>query len=179
MVSTACILGALSIFSIFFGESSQSETTAIGCHTDVSLISSIKVAAAWEALFLYDSMLFVMTLRVAYQTRNELQEFRIPLLVVILRDGSLYFGVMAFANAINISTFYYPLPYIRGALSTFASGIAVAMMSRLMLNLHKIADTGLYTSHVTTIQLGADSAFITARPANLRDMRSEDAEYEF
>ncbi|KAJ3907297.1 hypothetical protein F5879DRAFT_548402 [Lentinula edodes] len=123
MLVTGFTLGGLSIFAIFFGQSSQSVLTPTGCHTQLTLITSIQVAAAWEALFLYDSMLFVMTLHKAYKTRYELRQerLRIPLVVIILRDGSIYFGVMALANLINISTFYYPDPFLRGALCTFAS----------------------------------------------------------
>ncbi|GAW07861.1 hypothetical protein LENED_009881 [Lentinula edodes] len=165
MLVTGFTLGGLSIFAIFFGQSSQSVLTPTGCHTQLTLITSIQVAAAWEALFLYDSMLFVMTLHKAYKTRYELRQerLRIPLVVIILRDGSIYFGVMALANLINISTFYYPdvrlayilelqrylaeakyaQPFLRGALCTFASSMSVTIMSRLMLNLHQISETGL------------------------------------
>ncbi|KIK56437.1 hypothetical protein GYMLUDRAFT_247932 [Collybiopsis luxurians FD-317 M1] len=123
-----------------------------------------------------------MTLRRAYKTRNELRQLRIPLVDIILRDGSLYFGIMAFANAINISTFYvsvnsiipsdynsqplqYPFPYMRGALSTFASSMSVTMMSRLMFNLHKVAESGLHTSPITIIQ-GTVSTFNASPPEN-------------
>ncbi|KAF9077915.1 hypothetical protein BDP27DRAFT_1441256 [Rhodocollybia butyracea] len=199
MLVTGFTLAGLAIFSIFFGQSSQSKQTGTGCHTQLPLITSIRtlkllffspfqlssaieVAAAWEALFLYDSMLFIMTLRKAQKTRHELHLERrgISLITIILRDGSMYFGVMAFANLINISTFYYPdvrapephtnlhgtrtnpaqQQFLRGAMSTFASATSVTMMSRLMLNLHQIASSGLYTSHITTCQIGAYSTFV-------------------
>ncbi|KAJ3985970.1 hypothetical protein F5890DRAFT_1067195 [Lentinula detonsa] len=174
-------------------------------------IQPVEVAAAWEALFLYDSMLFLMTLHKAYKTRHELRQerLRIPLVVIILRDGMEYsesiliviakannlsifarrldifwvcragmtgwekivhvsHSVMALANLVNISTFYYPDPFLRGALCTFASSMSVTMMSRLMINLHKIAETGLYTSHITTCQLGTYSVFV-ASPQDAED----------
>ncbi|KAJ3992087.1 hypothetical protein F5050DRAFT_1811852 [Lentinula boryana] len=188
MLVTGFTLSGLAIFAIFFGQSSQSVLTLTGCHTRLTLTTSIQVAAAWEALFLYDSMLFLMTLHKAYKTRHELRQerLRIPLVVIILRDGmeysesiliviakasnlllflrvgSIYFGVMALANLVNISTFYYPDPFLRGALCTFASSMSVTMMSRLMINLHKIAETGLYTSHITTCQLGTYSVFVAS-----------------
>ncbi|KIK56328.1 hypothetical protein GYMLUDRAFT_247849 [Collybiopsis luxurians FD-317 M1] len=111
MLSTAGILVILSLFAILFGRSEENFVGApdIGCHTELSFIPSVQVAAAWEALFLYDSMLFVMTLLKAYKTQHELRPLMIPLLDIIIRDGSWYFGVMAFANAINISTFYAAL----------------------------------------------------------------------
>ncbi|KIK56382.1 hypothetical protein GYMLUDRAFT_47148 [Collybiopsis luxurians FD-317 M1] len=150
ILSTGGILSTLSLFAIFFDRSEGflvgNGGLGLGCETELSFIPSIQEAAAWEALFLYDSMLFVMTLHKAYKTHRELRPLRIPLMDIILRDGSLYFGVMAFANAVNISTFYYPLPYARGMLSSFASSMSVTMMSRLMFNLHKVADKGLFSS---------------------------------
>ncbi|KIK61901.1 hypothetical protein GYMLUDRAFT_42322 [Collybiopsis luxurians FD-317 M1] len=166
----AAILTALAILSMFFRQSSQSKKSSVGCRTELTFISSVQIAAAWEALFLYDSTLFAMTLYRAYKTRHELhilRELRISLLVILLRDGSLYFGIMAFANALNIATFYYPLPYLRGVLTTFASSISVTMMSRLMFNLHKIADSGLYTSHMTTV---TDDPFIAPPPDTLQSL---------
>ncbi|KAJ3895201.1 hypothetical protein GG344DRAFT_62327 [Lentinula edodes] len=169
MLVTGFTLGGLSIyisniviqFAIFFGQSSQSVLTPTGCHTQLTLITpsdavmlrSIQVAAAWEALFLYDSMLFVMTLHKAYKTRYELRQerLRIPLVVIILRDGSIYFGIL-----IYLAEAKYAQPFLRGALCTFAS--------RLMLNLHEISETGLYTSHITTCQLGTYSAFVASPP---------------
>ncbi|KIK56400.1 hypothetical protein GYMLUDRAFT_819165 [Collybiopsis luxurians FD-317 M1] len=93
-----------------------------------------------------------------------------PLSVLCLRSdllvGSWYFGVMAFVNAINISTFYYPSPYLRGTLTGFANSVSVILMSRLMFNLHRAADSGLFTSHRTTMQLGTQSALPEFRPVS-------------
>ncbi|KIK54771.1 hypothetical protein GYMLUDRAFT_48469 [Collybiopsis luxurians FD-317 M1] len=167
LLSIFTILMALSIFLTFSGQSKHSDETSMGCNTEMSFVTSAHVAAAWEALFLYDLILFAMTLHRAYQTRHELRiirRLRVSLVVIILRDGSLYFAGMAIANAINISTFYYPLPYLRGSLTTFASSISVTMMSRLIFNLHKIANSGLYTSHITTVQLQAHDARILVVP---------------
>ncbi|KIK58809.1 hypothetical protein GYMLUDRAFT_245890 [Collybiopsis luxurians FD-317 M1] len=129
----------------------------VGCETALSFMTSVQIAAAWEALFLYDFMLFVMTVLKAYKTHRELRSLRIPLIDIIIRDGSWYFGVMAFANAINISTFYYPSPYARSVLIGFASSMSVTLMSRLMFNLHRAADLGLFASHRTTMQLETQS----------------------
>ncbi|KAE9406238.1 hypothetical protein BT96DRAFT_1015011 [Gymnopus androsaceus JB14] len=163
MSVTGLTLVGLAIFSIF-GKSGQPMPTLNGCQTPTPLIVSIQAAAAWEALFLYDLLLFIMTLHKAYKARHELQLEGLSLVAIILRDGSIYFGVMAFANLINISTYYYPDPFLRGALCTFASGMSVTMLSRLMLNLHRIADSGIFTSHITTCQLGTDSVFLAPSP---------------
>ncbi|THU80629.1 hypothetical protein K435DRAFT_939358 [Dendrothele bispora CBS 962.96] len=78
--------------------------------------SAAQEAASWEALFVYDVLLFIMLVRRGYKVYRSSQ--RIPILDIILRDGASYFVVMALANLANIFTFY---PYTRGGLSTFSS----------------------------------------------------------
>ncbi|KAK0192493.1 hypothetical protein F5146DRAFT_1040242 [Armillaria mellea] len=89
-----------------------------GCH--------IGVATTWEALFIYDSMLFAFTFYRAYTHRTE----QIPLLYLVFRDGILTCGQLAG-------------PYLRGGLSSCASSLSVTLMSRLILNLHQTGDVGI------------------------------------
>lgn len=48
----------------------------------------------------------------------------------------------------NMVSFYFGGPFLRGGLSTFASNLSVTMMSRLMLNLHESAEEG----NLSTVQ---------------------------
>ncbi|KAF5336674.1 hypothetical protein D9758_015662 [Tetrapyrgos nigripes] len=48
-------------------------------------IISLKEAAAWEALFVYDSLLFAMIIIKGYKNKRSME--RMPLLQMILRDG--------------------------------------------------------------------------------------------
>ncbi|KAF9071871.1 hypothetical protein BDP27DRAFT_1497662 [Rhodocollybia butyracea] len=112
---TVFMLAVPSAFFIFFDHSSQSELTSTGCHTEVGFITmlaawlkqnnwqynwfpqlnySIEAAASWEAVFLYDLILFAMTLHIAYKARHELQleGVKMPLFSIIIRDGSMYFA---------------------------------------------------------------------------------------
>ncbi|KAG7086843.1 hypothetical protein E1B28_002764 [Marasmius oreades] len=75
---------------------------------------AIRLAAAWEALFVYDTILFVLTLHKTWRERPRrrgivMTEGRVylPLLSLILRDGAIYYAVMALANLVNILTFYH------------------------------------------------------------------------
>jgi len=61
------------------------------------------------------------------------------LLDMILRDGSLYFAVMALANLTNIFTFYFAVGTFKGSFSAAASCIASSLCSRLVLNLYEAA----------------------------------------
>ncbi|KIK61906.1 hypothetical protein GYMLUDRAFT_243071 [Collybiopsis luxurians FD-317 M1] len=154
LVSIGGILMALSLFSVFFGQSTQLEETPTGCHTQLSFTTSISTSP--PSTKVSNANLLDRNCRslggfvpVRFNTR-----IKIPLMIIILPDGSAYFSVMTFANAINISLFYSPVPSVRASLTT----ISVTMMSRLIFNLHKIADSGLHTSHIATLQLGGHDA---------------------
>ncbi|KAJ7751502.1 hypothetical protein DFH07DRAFT_774746 [Mycena maculata] len=93
------------------------------------------LAGAWGALFVFDTIIFALTIYNAYSTRGRMGTM--PLHKLIFRDGAMYFAAMALANLANIITF---MPLIPGTLATFASCVSVTMVSRLMLNIHKQVD---------------------------------------
>ncbi|THU93790.1 hypothetical protein K435DRAFT_861168 [Dendrothele bispora CBS 962.96] len=125
MISVGSVLAGLALFALFFGPSSKSAVslTPFGCHTNLDFLPHLctdtlvfltpftiavalgtEEAASWEALFVYDVLLFIMLVRRGYKVYRSSQ--RIPILDIILRDGASYFVVMALANLANIFTFY-------------------------------------------------------------------------
>ncbi|KIJ63815.1 hypothetical protein HYDPIDRAFT_112783 [Hydnomerulius pinastri MD-312] len=126
--------------------------TIPGCHMAYDTSTAIHLAVAWEALFVYDSIVFFLTLAKTYKAGLRSGLFssarKMNILVLICRDGALYYAIMAMANLANILTYYAAPPLMRGGLSTFASSISVTLMSRLMLNLHKTADIGIFSTYV-------------------------------
>ncbi|KAG2755246.1 hypothetical protein P692DRAFT_201851247 [Suillus brevipes Sb2] len=58
------------------------------------------------------------------------------------------FRAMALISIPNILTYYSGSVAIRGSLCTFTSCISVTLISRLMLNLHKTIDTGIFSTIV-------------------------------
>ncbi|KAJ7862049.1 hypothetical protein B0H14DRAFT_2741260, partial [Mycena olivaceomarginata] len=107
---------------------------------DVCVISPL-VAISWEALFVYDVMIFCLLFFKSLHTRRDsgLRWAQIPILSLLIRDG----GLMATVNLANILTSY---PLLVSCLSTFASNMSVTMMSRLMLNLHAVESTGIFST---------------------------------
>ncbi|THU94445.1 hypothetical protein K435DRAFT_798873 [Dendrothele bispora CBS 962.96] len=120
------ILLGLSCFSVFFNyhSSIRAVTSGEGCHSRLEFITSIRkfnlcqylrkedisilnleAAGAWEALFLYDTLLLTLLLYKGFKTRRELG--RLPLLEIILRDGALCYIAMTLVIVANIFTFYY------------------------------------------------------------------------
>ncbi|KAF8957384.1 hypothetical protein BDZ97DRAFT_108688 [Flammula alnicola] len=144
MIGSGAIMVTISLWALFAQKTATSENGS-GCHVGVSNGTAIRLASAWEALFAYDSIIFTLTFLKTWRAQRDhaITGINIPLLSLILRDGAIYFAVMALCNLANILTFYLAGPFLRGSLSTFASSISVTMMSRLVLNLHRTADVGL------------------------------------
>ncbi|THU97756.1 hypothetical protein K435DRAFT_965285 [Dendrothele bispora CBS 962.96] len=192
-----CVLtvAAMACLVIFYGHRSQPTVTSIGCHAQSKINSAtstslrvhtamspehwlppLGVAAAWETLFLYDTVVFVMTLLKAYQVRGLLLG-RMSLLYLVLRDDAIYFAVMALANLVNILTFYLCEPYMKGGVSSLASAISVTLMSRLMLNLHKEAGVDPCSTNYSTCEFAVRTG--SGEPDILfvdSSVRSEDRE---
>ncbi|KAJ7481837.1 hypothetical protein FB451DRAFT_1394454 [Mycena latifolia] len=118
----------------------------------VDLILSLRVyamydlAAVWEALLGYDLLIFGIILSRTSQLwlRSRTPGSSTPLISLMQRDGALYFIAMTLANLLNIITFY-----VGGASTPLTLCVSVSMTSRLMLNLHALADRGVYSQAVS------------------------------
>ncbi|KAJ6540849.1 hypothetical protein DFH09DRAFT_1396010 [Mycena vulgaris] len=123
------------------------------------IVLQIDLTAAWGTLFMYDSLIFGLTVGKTYATwRRAGSQGHMPIHSLIFRDGALYFAAMALSNLCNIVTFYKTLlqPILAGSLSTFASCVSVTMISRLMLNLHEKAHVNV----LTHLNLSFDDAVV-------------------
>ncbi|KAJ7487968.1 hypothetical protein FB451DRAFT_1226068 [Mycena latifolia] len=151
IIISGCILGVGAW--AMYGQQSIPVTIYPGCHLGMSATSGYHISVAWAALFLFDSLIFGLTLFKTYSTRRQAGSgSNLPIHMLIARDGALYFAVMALANLANIITFWSPGTLVRGCLSTFANCVSVSMMSRLMLNLHEKTSIGIL-SQINEIHL--------------------------
>ncbi|KAJ3898022.1 hypothetical protein F5879DRAFT_1026733 [Lentinula edodes] len=158
LLSSLILIGiALAIVTDLLASSTPipTSTPLDGCHDILALKDAALVAVGWEALLLYDLLLFGMTLAKAYQARYQLGPRHIrgmSLISVIIRDGTIYFAIMSLVNFVNVFTFYVTGNYLlRAAFSPITSCLSVTIMSRLMLHLHKIGTQGIYADHAKTI----------------------------
>ncbi|KAJ7245612.1 hypothetical protein B0H12DRAFT_1235734 [Mycena haematopus] len=143
MLGAGAILMGVSLWAIS-GNGGTPVDGVVGCHIANSQTSGIHLAVPWEALFIYDVLIAAALLYKSLQTRSESRSE--PLLSLLIRDGAVYFVVMAAINLANILTFYLAGPLLRGCLSTMASSLSVTMMSRLMLNLHAVESKGIFST---------------------------------
>ncbi|KAJ7101344.1 hypothetical protein B0H15DRAFT_796166 [Mycena belliarum] len=124
---------------------------SLGCATSVPFSQRIGLAAAWAGMGVFDCTIFFLTV---YRALSKTRAHGIDLFNVLLRDGSIYFGVIVLSNLSNILTFIprstaacvLPRadpahantelqPYTRGLPTTFINVISSLMITRLMLNL--------------------------------------------
>ncbi|KII84038.1 hypothetical protein PLICRDRAFT_46379 [Plicaturopsis crispa FD-325 SS-3] len=121
----------------------------------------------WLGLFIFDIVVLVMTLAKTYKVSRELRATpkRMPLASLMLRDGSIYFVMMAVLHLANIvpslaelwsqppdmlefftSLIFYDIGSISGPLSILTNCVSVTLTSRLMLNLHEHAHAGVLST---------------------------------
>ncbi|KAJ7624884.1 hypothetical protein FB45DRAFT_1061034 [Roridomyces roridus] len=145
MIAIAACGTGLTIWSLTGQHGARSSVG--GCHFGLISSTAHHLAAPWEALFAFDTFLFCLLIYNAYTGRRWMDSGA-KLHIVIIRDGAVYFGVMALTNLANILTYYatsggWVSP---GSLTTLANFLSVTMTSRLILNLHKEAEVGIMTA---------------------------------
>ncbi|KAF9259724.1 hypothetical protein L218DRAFT_947356 [Marasmius fiardii PR-910] len=89
----------------------------------------------------FDSTMFALTLGRAIYYR--LTGSLIPLITLIIRDGTLYFAVIFVVNLTNVFMMALAPPGLGVINAPFASMIRTILMSRLMINLRVAADAQL------------------------------------
>ncbi|KAH8827740.1 hypothetical protein DL96DRAFT_1114676 [Flagelloscypha sp. PMI_526] len=135
----AAAVGGVGIYGIIIGMS-PGHTFSKHCLTQADPKSVAKKALAWEGLLVGDFALFSLTVWRSYKLNHEARlRGGIPILNLILRDGTLYFCVLLICNALNIATFYFNAgkPGLLGSLGTLSSCMSVTMMGRMTLNLQR------------------------------------------
>ncbi|KAF7312796.1 hypothetical protein MKEN_00963000 [Mycena kentingensis (nom. inval.)] len=117
----------------------------VGCTYGITHRESFGLMIAWSAMGLFDVMIFALTLyrTLVYSRRHGRWMQRrargsgsaLDLTVVLMQDGTVYFGAMVLCNVGNILTFVLGGDFTRGILNTFTNIVSSVLINRLMLNL--------------------------------------------
>ncbi|KAF8067939.1 hypothetical protein FPV67DRAFT_1165893 [Lyophyllum atratum] len=103
-----------------------------GCLATVSHVLGHHLGAAWGGMLVFDTLVFAGTVYKSFTLRRI---HGVGLLSLLLRDGSIYFGVIIASNIANILTFMYGNNFTAGVGTVFTNVISSIMITRLMLNL--------------------------------------------
>ncbi|KAH8998017.1 hypothetical protein EDB92DRAFT_1317246 [Lactarius akahatsu] len=110
VVGCGTVLTGVTFWSLV-GQHATFVPDAPGCYYLISETTGIHLAFAWEAQAIFDALVFALTVMRTLKMRKlhnmEFSLSGVGLLDVLLRDGALYFAVMALANLANIFTFYF------------------------------------------------------------------------
>ncbi|KAJ6571495.1 hypothetical protein B0H19DRAFT_1372568 [Mycena capillaripes] len=147
---SAVIVGGAILFSGKGNSNDLSDVAKAGCASSLTVSESRRFGFAWMGMLVFDITIFVLTASKALVLSREQ---RGGLILLLIRDGSLYFLVIFVSNCANILTFFYAGPYTRGVATTFTNVISSVMISRLMLNLrlHATDTPPLRTGESTTL----------------------------
>ncbi|KAK7046435.1 hypothetical protein R3P38DRAFT_2873789 [Favolaschia claudopus] len=104
----------------------------LGCTYTIINSQTVALIVAWASMAIFDILIFFLTL---YKALSQRYLVGVQLLHILLRDGSIYFGVVVVSNLCNIMTFIFGGPFTRGVATTFTNIISSIMISRLMLNI--------------------------------------------
>lgn len=125
----------------------------VGCFETYTVEASTRFGIAWLSILAFELLIFVLTVHRTCKTRGLLRlslVTRRNILDVIFHDGAMYFGAMTLCNIPNIVMYYSGAGVVKGSLglATFTSCMSVTLISRLILNLHKSIDSGIFSTPV-------------------------------
>ncbi|KAJ3970462.1 hypothetical protein EV361DRAFT_282495 [Lentinula raphanica] len=137
------VLGTITSITLTIVAGSSAVTlTSQGCRNVASNVNSgATMAIGWEGILLFDMILFAMTLWKAYQNRGStpyIGNKRVSTFSLLVRDGAVYFLIIASLNLANIISFHIPGRF-QGNFSALMGCLSVTLVSHMMLALHKAA----------------------------------------
>ncbi|KAI0250885.1 hypothetical protein BJV78DRAFT_1216044 [Lactifluus subvellereus] len=100
------------------------------------------LSIAWGGVLAFDIIVFVLTLYKATKVG-----YNVPLIQVLVRDGSLYFLVLFSVNLANMLTLQLASTLLKNSAIPFANVLSTTLVSRMMLCLR--SDNILHPSHRT------------------------------
>ncbi|KAF9534351.1 hypothetical protein CPB83DRAFT_902292 [Crepidotus variabilis] len=106
-----------------------------GCFFPISNETARRFANAWTAMLSFDVLVCFLTLYKAFTMASTGAS---SVLDIIVRDGSLHFGVMVVACISVIVSFHVSPDYLKGLTGTLTNILSSVMVTRLMLNLRKL-----------------------------------------
>ncbi|KAF8886620.1 hypothetical protein CPB84DRAFT_1850082 [Gymnopilus junonius] len=125
------IYGVHSILTEKHTSYSQFDLPFYGCLLPARKGMGPGLAQAWIGHLCFDFMVFTLALYKSLVSKRS----GFSILSVMLRDGTIYFGIMVLSSISVILSFYLFPGYLQGTTATLTNVLSSTMISRLMLNL--------------------------------------------
>lgn len=123
-----------------------------GCASPIRRAEALRYAKAWGGLLVLDTLIFILTLYKSLLLRARCGS-TLRLLALMLRDGSVYYGVMVISNVANILTLVYGGQFVVSSTSAIVNSLSSVMITRLMLNMRNpsLNTVSLHATPMTAI----------------------------
>jgi len=115
---TAVAIGCWSVFAEKKDPPPVEYFIPMGCPTTLTRPAALRLVAAWSCMLVFDMLVFILTV---YKSLLLRRASGMNLLILMLRDGSMYFCVMIISNLANMLTFVYGDLFTRGVATTFTN----------------------------------------------------------
>uniref|UniRef100_A0A8H7XPR2 Transmembrane protein n=1 Tax=Psilocybe cubensis TaxID=181762 RepID=A0A8H7XPR2_PSICU len=162
------IAAAFGLFCSFTSQDTYTEADfpSKSCLLPLSDRAAQRQLLGWVALVAFEVLIFGLILYKSVTLSNKMSG-TFAILDIMLRDGALYFGVIALSSLSVIITFKLKKEHERGMTATMTNALASSMITRLMLNLR---DPTLASGNNTRFQGSSWTTQIDSMlPASLED----------
>ncbi|OBZ66687.1 hypothetical protein A0H81_13289 [Grifola frondosa] len=136
LISTFGIGGLVSLLAMFMTSKQEGSSNHVmiipGCDLTVSTKQGYYMAVAWGPILVFDGTVFVLTL---YKALEVGRTWSGSLFKIMLRDGTIYFGIIAICYLSNILTYAFADLMYKGLSTTLTNVISSVLATRLMLNI--------------------------------------------
>ncbi|TBU56165.1 hypothetical protein BD310DRAFT_824367 [Dichomitus squalens] len=161
MLTLGAAVVVWSIFSLHsLQEHSPPDTTVSSrCSFPISMHQATFLAIAWGVMLVFDGTIFVLTLLQGIRSDRLWSH---GLLDCMLKDGAVYFGVLAICYLFTIITYLDAPTAYRGIFTTLTNVLSNVLVSRMMLN---IRDPGLLEFRIMRSRAAGTAASSTQEDA--------------
>ncbi|OBZ66937.1 hypothetical protein A0H81_13278 [Grifola frondosa] len=136
LISTLGFGGLVSIWAMIMTRTQEGPPNRVmaitGCDPAVSTKQGYYLAAAWCPILVFDGTVFVLTFCKALQVGKTWSG---SLFTIMLRDGTIYFGIITICYLSNILTYVFADLMYKGVSDTLTTAISSVLATRLMLNI--------------------------------------------
>jgi len=145
--ATAAGFGLWCVLGVRKDTYSEEDLPTRSCLLPLSDESSKRQLWGWAGLLGFEILVFALTLYKSIYLATK-TEGRYRILDIMLRDGALYFGIIALSSISVIVSFRLNKKHERGMTATLTNALASSVISRLMFNLR---DPRLASGNVTPV----------------------------
>ncbi|TCD63149.1 hypothetical protein EIP91_005908 [Steccherinum ochraceum] len=143
------------------------------CDLTLSTSDARFLAVAWSTVLVFDAIVFSLTIRQRSRSGRSRGD---GLFALVVRDGTIYFGVLSVLYTIDILTFLLTNTVHKGIIVVYTNVFSSILMNRMMLNIRNPRNLSGPTSVTVATSIGVFSSVLFAREGHDAPPMASDAD---